>query len=151
MKYLKGYKIFEASKEELNEYLSDIRTEINYMLLKLKEEGDINITITTALLSKQYQDPSEYYINVNINNCDKIEKFTDEIKTLFSYLEEWSPKSTIFTTSKSSYCDIKYFSYVFETSKLYFKNIDKLLKIISHCSSTGNTIEGIDIKFFKLI
>ena len=98
----------------------------------------------------------QYYINVNINNCDKIEKFTDEIKTLFSYLggedidKPWSLKSTLFTDSKS-YCDIKYFSYVFETSKLYFKNIDKLLKIISHCSSTGNTIEGIDIKFFKLI
>lgn len=150
MKYIKSYKIFEASDEQ-NEYLSDIRTEINYMLLKLKEEGDMDISINTHLLAKQYHDPSEYHINISINNCDKIEKFTDEIRTLFSYLEEWSPKSTIFTTSKSSYCDIKYFSDVFETSKLYFKNIDKLLKIISHCSSTGNTIEGITIKFFKLI
>ena len=147
MKYIKTYKIFEASKEELNEYLSDIRTEVNYILLKLKEEGDINITITTALLSKQYQDPSEYYINVNINNCDKIEKFTDEIKTLFSYLgaedidKPWSLKSTLFTDSKS-YCDVEY-----EYVHRYFEDIYDLLEIIS----SGVNIEGIDIKFFKLI
>lgn len=147
MKYLKRYKIFEASKEELNEYLSDIRTEVNYILLKLKEEGDINITITTALLSKQYKDPSEYYISVNINNCDKIEKFTDEIKTLFSYLgsedidKPWSLKSTLFTDSKS-YCDVEY-----EYVHRYFEDIYDLLEIIS----SGVNIEGIDIKFFKLI
>lgn len=147
MKYIKTYKIFEASKEELNEYLSDIRTEVNYILLKLKEEGDINITITTALLSKQYKDPSEYYINVNINNCDKIEKFTDEIKTLFSYLgvedidKPWSLKSTLFTDSKS-YCDVEY-----EYVHRYFEDIYDLLEIIS----SGVNIEGIDIKFFKLI
>ena len=147
MKHLKRYKIFEASKEELNEYLSDIRTEVNYILLKLKEEGDINITITTALLSKQYKDPSEYYINVNINNCDKIEKFTDEIKTLFSYLggedidKPWSLKSTIFTDSKS-YCDVES-----EFVHRYFEDSQDLLEII--CSDVN--IEGIDIKFFKLI
>ena len=104
MKHLKTYKIFESSVEEQAEYLSDICTEIDYVLLKLKEESDMDISV-----EKYNSNPSEYFISINIDNCDEIEKFTDEIRTLFSYLEEenWSLEAVKYKDlllSDKSYC-----------------------------------------------
>jgi len=104
MKHLKTYKIFESSVEEQAEYLSDICTEIDYTLLKLKEESDMDISV-----EKHNSIPSEYFISINIDNCDEIEKFTDEIKTLFSYLEgeNWSLEAVKYKDlliSDKSYC-----------------------------------------------
>ena len=102
MKYLKTYKIFESSVEEQKEYISYICVDIEYTLLKLKEESNMDISV-----SKFNSNPSEYFININIENCDEIENFTDEIRTLFSYLEgeDWSLEPIKYKADKS-YCVI---------------------------------------------